>query len=897
MTFLRASVGGETSVESEKLYRAIFDTVPVSIWEVDCIQVKLFLNKLKAAGIRELRAYFSEHPEEIIKAAGLARIVNVNDRTLRLFEANSKAELLNTWTFLIIPESLPPLLNALIALAEGQSHFEAEAAIQTLLRKYLTCLFTFSFPVDGAPFGNLLVSITDITERKAAEEELRFNNEILKNVAEGIFLVGLEDGIIKWANARFEKMFGYEPGEMIGKNVAIVNAPAQKTPEETRNEIVDVLKETGEWHGEVNNIKKNGASFWCYANVSLFDHSKYGRVMVSIHIDISARKRAEKALYLREWQYLKQFEEATDAIFLADAKTGIILDCNIAATKLVERKKSEILGMPQKFLHPAEAVSGKFTRNFMKHVRGEPSEVIEEKVITKSGQVKIVAVKATKIVFQGKEIMQGIFRDVTEQKRAAEILRQKDEQYRKQFEEAIDPILIADPKTGIILDCNIAAALFFEREKSELVGMHQSQLHANKDMVDGITRTFKKHVSEEKPIAVPEKLLTKSGQVKDVLIRGSKIIVGDKEILQGFFHDITAQKLMEDKLRQSLADLRLAQRIAGVASWSWDVKKDKVTWSEELYQITGMDQKHFVPTYAKLPQLYTPESWQKLRRAVEKALADGISYELELEIVRPDGEHRWTLAFGEPVGNTTGHPVGLFGVVFDITERKQMELAKKNLVIDVSHSLKTPLAMIEMALNMSKEGIKSNNLKRIEKGQFIAYENVAKSRKYISSMLEAFTVDLRELNLEKKRKKVSLKKVVNKIYKEIELAAEERGIKLKMDIPVTANMVKAGERELSVILENLIDNALKFTYKGSVLVTGRRKKKWIEIRIKDTGCGIDPHNKVKLFEMFSKCYTVVEGLGLGLFICKRLTDLLGGEIQIESKGLNKGAEITLRLPC
>jgi two-component system phosphate regulon sensor histidine kinase PhoR len=239
----------------------------------------------------------------------------------------------------------------------------------------------------------------------------------------------------------------------------------------------------------------------------------------------------------------------------------------------------------------------------------------------------------------------------------------------------------------------------------------------------------------------------------------------------------------------------------------------------------------------------------------------------------------------------------LQGIFRDITERKQMEQAKKTLVIDVSHSLKTPLAMIEMALNMSKEGIRLNDPKRIEKGQVIAYENIARSRKYISRMLEAFTVDLREKNLEKLKKRVSLNKIVCHIFKEIKLVAQERGLKLRLDIPVTANMVKAGERELSVILENLIDNALKFTLKGGISITSRRKKEWIEVRVKDTGCGIDPHNKVKLFEMFSKCYTVVEGLGLGLFICKRLTNLLGGEIQINSMGLFKGTEVILRLPC
>ncbi len=136
----------------------------------------------------------------------------------------------------------------------------------------------------------------DITERKKAEEEMRLHSEIMKNINEGIYLIGLDDGIIKYANPEFEKMFGYNPGEMIGREVSMVNAPTDKTPKETKEQIVDVLVRTGEWHGEIKNIKKDGTHFWCYANVSLFDHPTFGKVIVSIHTDITQRKEAEDAL-------------------------------------------------------------------------------------------------------------------------------------------------------------------------------------------------------------------------------------------------------------------------------------------------------------------------------------------------------------------------------------------------------------------------------------------------------------------------------------------------------------------------------------------------------------------------------------------------------------------------
>ena len=67
-------------------------------------------------------------------------------------------------------------------------------------------------------------------------------------MTEGVYLIRLEDGIIVYANSKFEKMFGYDLGEMIGKDVSIVNAPTDKLPEETRDDIMGILNETGEWH-------------------------------------------------------------------------------------------------------------------------------------------------------------------------------------------------------------------------------------------------------------------------------------------------------------------------------------------------------------------------------------------------------------------------------------------------------------------------------------------------------------------------------------------------------------------------------------------------------------------------------------------------------------------------
>jgi PAS domain S-box-containing protein len=130
----------------------------------------------------------------------------------------------------------------------------------------------------------------------------------------------------------------------------------------------------------------------------------------------------------------------------------------------------------------------------------------------------------------------------------------------------------------------------------------------------------------------------------------------------------------QESLRREV-ELKEAQRLAGVGSWQWDPDTDTVVWSEELYRIAGRDPSSPALSYKEHPQLYTRESWERLRGAVETALHTGAPYELDLEMIRADGTHRWTRARGEVQRDSTGRIARLRGTVQDITERKLAEEA------------------------------------------------------------------------------------------------------------------------------------------------------------------------------------------------------------------------------
>jgi PAS domain S-box-containing protein len=137
----------------------------------------------------------------------------------------------------------------------------------------------------------------DITERKRAEQKVRLQSEITENMFEGVVLTRASDGVIVYANPRFEQIFGYDPGEFIGKHITILNAPVEgKSPEDTAREIEASVNESGAWVGEVQNVKKDGTPFWCRVSTSALESSEYGRIWVSVQEDITESKRTAEKL-------------------------------------------------------------------------------------------------------------------------------------------------------------------------------------------------------------------------------------------------------------------------------------------------------------------------------------------------------------------------------------------------------------------------------------------------------------------------------------------------------------------------------------------------------------------------------------------------------------------------
>lgn len=143
---------------------------------------------------------------------------------------------------------------------------------------------------------------------------------------------------------------------------------------------------------------------------------------------------------------------------------------------------------------------------------------------------------------------------------------------------------------------------------------------------------------------------------------------GEPERMLGIGVDITERKAAEEALQLKKVELLEAQRLAGVGSWQWDPQTDIVTWSDEMYRIAGRDPRLPAVSFAECDELLTPESLDRLRGAADHSVRTGAPYELELELIRPDGTTRWIIARCEVERGPAGQVLKLRGTTQDITE-------------------------------------------------------------------------------------------------------------------------------------------------------------------------------------------------------------------------------------
>jgi len=254
---------------------------------------------------------------------------------------------------------------------------------------------------------HVLALMNDITDRKKVDEQLQLHSNIMTNLSEGINLVRVSDGTLIYTNPQFENMFGYGPGELIGKHVSVLNPPIENNAKDQVQEILNGLDRENRWNGEIETIKKDGTIFFCYASIIKSTHHEFGDVFISAQIDITENKLAEDKLKVSEEKYRSLVESTDDIVYLIDKKCLYIFmnkkhadRFNLPIEKIIGRTYSEFhskkqtelfkkdvnkvirTGNPLSHEHESER-DGKFYLRTFSPVKNRKGEVIAVNVISK----------------------------------------------------------------------------------------------------------------------------------------------------------------------------------------------------------------------------------------------------------------------------------------------------------------------------------------------------------------------------------------------------------------------------------------------------------------------------------------------------------------------------------
>jgi two-component system, cell cycle sensor histidine kinase and response regulator CckA len=270
----------------------------------------------------------------------------------------------------------------------------------------------------------------------------------------------------------------------------------------------------------------------------------------------------------------------------------------------------------------------------------------------------------------GKVRMLGVSRDIAERKAQEMALREAAERYENVTMSAMDAFWVAD-LDGRILEVNDASCEMYGYSREEMLALRIADLDV--DESPEMVREHERRIVERGEDRFEARHRRKEGTILEVEV--SARAWGAQGTIGSFVRDITRRKRGEEALRQSEAGLQEAQRVGRLGSWDWDARSDRITWSQEYYRIYGHDPTKPPPGYAEHLAPYTPEGAARLDAAVQKSMATGLPYELDLELARPNGAGGWVTARGEVTRDEDGNIVGLRGTAQDITDRVEAEQA------------------------------------------------------------------------------------------------------------------------------------------------------------------------------------------------------------------------------
>jgi PAS domain S-box-containing protein len=413
----------ESLRESEKRYHALFEDMPISIWEEDFSEAKKYLDSLKIQGITDLGAFFKANPDALYESASMIKVIDVNQATIKMYGAGSKEDLYRSMDTGLNKSEMEHISDALIAIYEGKTGHGWEGPDETLSGEPVEISLNWNVaPGHEDDFSKVIVTTIDVTERKHSEQilqtsEKRFRS-LIANTGDLIITVDSQ-GIIQFVSPSSERILGYKPEDAVGQKFMDWVHPDDLP--EVLNALSRVLLGPGVVFDsiEVRGMHKDGSWHVLDAiGTNLINEPAIQGIVLNIR-DVTERKLTEEALRASEAQFRAIFEGAAIGIALVDT-SGHSIKSNSALEELLGYDAEKLRNMAfTDFTHPDD--SNTDWNLWQELMRGEREYYqIEKRFVHKNGQ--IVWGKLTSSIVQGADgtvlFGVGMVEDITERKKA-----------------------------------------------------------------------------------------------------------------------------------------------------------------------------------------------------------------------------------------------------------------------------------------------------------------------------------------------------------------------------------------------------------------------------------------------------------------------------------------------
>ncbi|MFA6598390.1 MAG: PAS domain S-box protein, partial [Ignavibacteriaceae bacterium] len=630
-------------------------------------------------------------------------------------------------------------------------------------------------------------------------------------------------------------------------------------------------------------------------------------LLEDLRTENEARKKSEAALLESEEKYRGLVEGSPDAIAIyVDDK---IVFANRSSVALMRASNvEELIGRSVfEFVHPKFQ---KFVSTRMTEVTQSDKSipVVEERFIRLDGSEVEVEVKAIPVVYNRKNAVQLIVRDITERKRAEEAISNERTLLRTIIDLIPDAIYVKGSDGRKILANLKEVALSGKNSEDEVIGKTDEELFPDRE-----ERNFEEEdqlvlESGKSIIDIEGKLLDKNGHLRWLL--GSKVplrnVQGEIIGIVGLNHDITERKHTEEEL------LKLSRAVeqSPTAVIITNPKGDIEYVNNKFCEVTGYSKEEAIGQNPRV--LKSGHQDQDFYKKLWATILSGKEWKGEFRNKKKNGELYWESALISPLVNKDEEITHFVAVKEDVTEKRkmieelitakekaeEMNRLKSNFLANMSHELRTPLNGILGYSEVLVSQLDSPVQTEMAEGIYQSGKRLSETLNFILDLSEAETNSIEVI-----AKDIAVVPLAKNSISLCSNDATKKNLQMETIIKDENILAHLDEHLFGRIIYSLIDNAIKFTDSGKISIEIgteiNSEQDWMYIKIKDTGIGI-PENKINLIwdefrqvsEGLNRSY---EGAGLGLTISKKAVELMHGVITVESE-LGVGSIFTVKFP-